>query len=107
MKNGTASEIWRHRVQEFLKTNQTQASWCKENNYAPKTFSYWFRRFKEQLLPIEKPKVNFIPIKIQSEIMSTPAAPIVIRIGAAEIEIKSGFDTKLLSEVVKVLEAIC
>lgn len=107
MKNGTASEIWRHRVEEFLKTNQTQASWCKENDYPPKTFSYWFRRFREQLLPIESPKVNFIPIKVQSEIISTPAAPIVIKIGAATIEIRSAFDSKLLSEVVKTLEAIC
>lgn len=107
MKNGTASEIWKQRVAEFLKTNQTQASWCKENNYAPKTFSYWVRRFKEQLSPIEKPKVNFMPIKVQNETAPTSAAPIVIMIGAASIEIRSGFDSKLLSEIVKTLEAIC
>ena len=107
MKNGAASEIWKQRVEEFLKTNKTQTSWCKENNYPPKTFSYWVRKFKEQILPIEKPKVNFMPIKVQSETRPTPAVPIVIRIGASSIEIRSGFDAKLLSEVVKTLEAIC
>lgn len=107
MKNGTASEIWKSRVEEFLRTDKTQASWCKENNLAPKTFSYWYRRFKEQLFSIEKPKVNFMPIKVESELIPAPAVPIVIKIGATSIEIKSGFDAKLLSEVVKTLEAIC
>ncbi|MCX8167289.1 MAG: hypothetical protein N3E37_05570 [Candidatus Micrarchaeota archaeon] len=107
MKNAASSEIWKSRVEEFLKTNKTQASWCKENNYAPKTFSYWFRRFKDQLLPIEKTKVNFIPIKVQNEIPPTPVPSIVIKIAAATIEVRSGFDAKLLQEVVKSLEAIC
>lgn len=107
MKNATPSEIWKKRVEEFLKTNKTQASWCKENNYAIKTFNFWFRRFKKQSSTIQSPVVNFIPIKVQNETTPISVSPIVIKITSATIEVRTGFDSKLLLEVVRTLGEIC
>lgn len=48
-------------------------------------------------------EMKWIPVSVED----TRASKLNIKIGSAVIEVESGFDAKLLTEVIKTLDATC
>ena len=51
-------------------------------------------------------KPQWLPVRVE-ETASASAGPILVRVGAAAIEVRQGFDPSLLAEVVRALKTLC
>lgn len=99
-------EEWRNRVISFLKTGKTQAQWSKENNINPKQLSYWVSKFrKEDANKKKNTNAKFIKANIITDTKAY-TENINIRIGCTEIELRTGFNKKLLVEIIETLRTV-
>ena len=97
---------WTARVAEFKVSGLSQTAWCKTKNINNRTFSYWVTKSKNTTQQKVK-QSNWIALK-SSELEQKPKSPsITVKIGQAALEINSDFDPKLLSNILKVLNALC
>jgi hypothetical protein len=103
----TAKENRRHewavRVADYKASGLTMSTWCAANQCTIHQLKYWLRKpnnvFSSNTLT---PSTNWVPLTVSSPIPSNPT--LVVRIGQACIEIRTGFDPRLLREVVHALE---
>lgn len=95
--------LWSSRVEAFTASGLTQAEFCKNNDYKIKQFNYWLRKFRKLDMTPQGNDMKWIPVNVEA----SKTAKLNIKIGSAVIEVESGFDAKLLSEVLKALGAIC
>lgn len=96
-------QFWSSRVDTFKASGLTQAQFCKNNGYKVKQFNYWLRKFRELNNGSNNNEMKWIPVSVEDPRVSK----LNIRIGSAVIEVESGFDAKLLTEVIKTLGAVC
>ncbi len=105
MANTELREEWERRIAVFRSSGQTQVEWCKINNLNLHQLKYWLKK-------IERPdsnhdtNPNWIPVNLEDSSIENNAG-LVVRIGAASIEVKPGFNAAILADVVKTLKSIC
>jgi hypothetical protein len=110
MERGSLAELnkqWFSTVDEFKKSNLSQAEFCRVNKYNPRQFNYWYRKFKnsktiEDVGQPERPKWVSVDIAASNNNDS-----LKVQIGSAKIDINPGFNKHLLLEVVEVLNRLC
>jgi len=96
---------WEKRIAEYRASGQSVKEWCIANGVKPQRLWYWLRRTRENL---ETRSTTWLPVEVGSPFLGEQAnAGLVVRVGKASIEVKPGFDTELLSTVVRVLSGIC
>jgi hypothetical protein len=101
-----AKDQWKTRVDEFKASGLSQTAWCKTKNINLRTFSYWITKFKNNTQQKVK-QPNWIALKSNEIEKKTESSPLTVKIGKAVLEIDTEFDPKLLSDVLKVLNALC
>lgn len=97
-------EEWEKRIEAYKSSGQSATKWCAEHNLRPNQLWYWLRKFKEEATESSTTKWVSLPV---SDTIDDPAERLYIRVGQAVIEIKSGFDPVLLSQVVRTLKTLC
>ena len=95
-------EIWRARVADFRASGQSGATWCAVHQIKEHQLWYWTRRFPVEV-PSPSSSPNFVPIEVKNE----PSEPLLVRVGAVTIEVRPGYDPRLLREVVQALATPC
>jgi hypothetical protein len=103
---------WQARFAAYRSSGLTMIAWCAENQCSVEQLKYWFYKIKRTSLqatstPLTSP-VQFVPlaaVDLPGSVSSVP--PLILHIGKARIELHSGFDAKLLSEVIHVLAPSC
>lgn len=90
-------------VARFLKSHQTQASWCKENSVAVSTLYRWLQEYKKN-----QKEVKFVPLDIKHiKSVDTPtkkviaANTILIEIGACKIHMSEHTAIPLIIQLMK------
>lgn len=106
MKKEEVRNQWIARVDEFNASGLSQTAWCKEKNINLRTFSHWITKFKNNTQPKVK-KSNWITLKSNELEKKTKNSKITVKIGKAVLDIDSEFDPKHLSDILKVLNALC
>ena len=103
------SEMWEKLVKEYKTSDMNIPDWCNLNNIKPNTFRYWLYKKKSDSVILSKSEtINWIPIIIEDDkYQSTTDKILVVKIGAAAIEVSEGFNKKLLQEIISVLVASC
>ncbi len=96
------------------------AGWCRAEGVPVKSFYYWRRKSAEP----DQPESGFgtpgssalsgarTPASSQGWIAVGPQSfeegcPLTLRVGSVSIEVSNGFDRRLLSDVIGLLEARC
>lgn len=64
---------------------------------------YWMRKLKKVHAAATPSSKSFIPLTTIGSIAMTSPSLLVVRVGSASIELRSGFDPQLLREAVEVL----
>ena len=106
MKKEEVRNQWIDRVAEFKASGLSQTAWCKTKNINLRTFSHWVTKSKNNTQQKGK-QSNWIALK-SSELEQKPkSSSITVKIGQAALEINSDFDPQLLSNILKVLNALC
>lgn len=96
---------WEQRISAYKESGLTQVKWCEANDVSIHQFKYWYRKIRDRQL-MSKANNQWVPVIIEDP---KPVADesLQIKIGAASIEVKSGFSPSLLAEVIKVLKREC
>lgn len=97
---------WIDRVEEFKKSGQTQAIWCKERNINLRTFNYWYCKFKNTG-DKQNNTANWLSVKLDKALKEPVASVLSIKVGNAVVEVNKEVDADHLLKVLKVLNSIC
>ena len=90
-------DLWAARITEFKGSGQSVRAWCTDQGINPRQLWYWLKKEKQESA---EPKLSWLPLDLSDESLQNA---LVIRIGRVVIDVKPGFDPKLLLDVVKTL----
>lgn len=100
---------WIACIADYKTRRLTMVAWCAAQHVTKTQLKYWLRKLKDEvhsedvIIP-----TRWVPLTVANSIQSTISAPpLFVHIGQAHIEIRTGFDPRLLREVVQALEAPC
>jgi len=99
-------ETWRQRVTEYRASGQSGAAWCAAQGIKPHLLYYWTQQFASPPEACATSK-QWQAVLVSGRQRGKAQGIIVVRIGAATIELPPDFDDKVLANVVRVLAAVC
>ncbi|HYF78312.1 MAG TPA: helix-turn-helix domain-containing protein [Symbiobacteriaceae bacterium] len=105
-RRGMAEE-WVSRINDYRASGETVVDWCERNQFTTKQFYYWMRKLNKanrQTPAAGSPK--WVALSVQ-EPAPDPGPAILVRIGAATVEVRAGFDATVFTEVARTLKALC
>ncbi len=102
---GNPKNDWCAIIAAYKTSGQSQTEWCRINNIALSNFRYWLQK-EQKKAAIPKEASEWLTLAV-SELEPNQNQRLTLQIGSVRIEVNPEFDTKLLSEVVKTLIAIC
>ncbi len=95
-------EQWKQRILDYQESGLTMKAWCAARDIPFHQLKYWTRKLSMGRRKRQSTSwVTVTPILDPSPQEHT----LVVRMGAASIDIHPGFDPSLLSQVVRALEA--
>jgi hypothetical protein len=99
---------WESRVVSFKSSGMGVTVWCKANDVNKERFKYWlYKQNKRKTEPAAKKSKQWIAIETTPVTLMKQENMLIINVGKASIQIKPGFDSVLLGDVVKALAGSC
>ena len=99
-------QVWAERVAEFEASGQSTTEWCSERGIKVAQLRYWLRKYRHQKSePSNLVNTHWQPLEVDSGAANEDR--LQVRGGNAAIEVKPGFNKKLLQEVVGALVETC
>jgi hypothetical protein len=100
---------WRALLAAQSQSGLSVAGWCREEGVPVKSFYYWRRKSSEPDQPqscvgTAVPAHGWIAVAPES---LEEGRPLTLRVGSVSIDVSNGFDRRLLSDVLGLLEARC
>ena len=118
MTHAKSRKLWQARVAEYEASGLTMRKWCERNGFRDGQLRYWLKKAREA-----DQNQSWACVELVGEGVADAANPAVmstglnrtaacepgltVRVGAATIEVRSGFDSALLSEVLRVVTSTC
>lgn len=93
---------WEARLADYRASGLSKVKWCKDHGVNVKQLYYWLNRFRDAEAHPEMP-AQWAQVTVAEP--GVPAAALAVRVGNAVIEVRSGFDPELLTNVVRALQA--
>ncbi|MGI6284867.1 helix-turn-helix domain-containing protein [Neomoorella humiferrea] len=109
MTKAERQKLWEDRITAYQKSGQSVREWCAtQEGVSPRQLWYWLRKYKNQneVSPV-KTANRWLPVEINDHAPIEKIHTLQVKIGPATIEVRPGFDPALLSQVAKVLVALC
>ncbi|MCY9663670.1 IS66 family insertion sequence element accessory protein TnpB [Paenibacillus alginolyticus] len=97
-------EIWTARIAAYRASGQTMKAWCAEHDLTLHQLKYWLYKAQRQVQSVPS-ATAFRPVAVTGGIAATES--LWIHVGAARIDVRSGFEPKLLRDVVAALTPLC
>jgi hypothetical protein len=99
---------WEVRVSDFKASGLKMTHWCAANHVDLEQMKYWIRKFKNAAISSTLSSAQtFIPLTAIDSATRTGTSSLVVQVGLASIELRSGFDPQLLREAVAALSRSC
>ena len=107
-------DMWKKRVEDYQASGFSAARWCRENRIPESTFWTWKQRVMGAKAAATSETKSSTPkeatprwVAISEEEPALETAVLTIRLGAIGIEVKPGYDEKLLQHVIQTLMPLC
>jgi hypothetical protein len=94
---------WSARVEEWRASGKTAPEFAQGQGFESSTLRYWASRLKHLPPSLSKPVPRVRMVRVRWTPPAVVAAPLVVGIGAARVEVRSGFDRVLLRQLVEAL----
>ncbi len=107
MTKAERQKEWESRIAEYRASGQSVKEWCTANDIKPERLWYWLRKHRIKKDSSLKETTQWLPVEVSKQSPMEQGNALLIRVGGAYIEVKPGFDPALLSEIVRVLVALC
>jgi hypothetical protein len=99
--------FWKKHVEEYKASGLTREAYSKRKRIKVYQLDYWRKKISRRGKAPESISANqWLPVKISDE-PTDKDVPIDLWIGPVRIEIKRGFDPKLLAALVRAVGAGC
>lgn len=105
MTNLELKKEWEARIAAYKSSGQSGAAWCAANQINLHQFYYWKRRLTSDDQP-KSQSTNWLSFNISNS-SDIHSDHILIRIGEVAIQVKQGYDPKLLLTIIQTLRASC
>ncbi len=96
---------WKHHIDSWQETGLTQAEYCRQHNLKHHQLVYWKKRFFKT-----ETDVSFVPLKFEDLLdLSTRQEPASLTLAINnyfKIEIRAGFDPRLLRQLIFALQGL-
>ncbi len=89
--------FWETTIAEFKASGQSVLTWCADQNLRPHQLWYWLRKEKQTS---SENALSWLPLDLSDAGLQSS---ILVRVGRVAVEVRPGFDPKLLLDVVKTL----
>jgi hypothetical protein len=106
MSNEVRLELWRARVDDYRSSGLSAPKWCQKNEVTLHQLRYWVRRIRQ----IDQQPGGWARVEVRGDGPSGSVdggSALTVRVGAASIDVRPGFDSSLLSEVLTVVARVC
>ncbi|MHB9038087.1 MAG: IS66 family insertion sequence element accessory protein TnpA [Armatimonadota bacterium] len=111
MTHARSRGLWQARVADYDASGLTMREWCERNGFRDGQLRYWLKRARDAGESQSWACVELVDEGISGRTESNPLAAdgvqVTVRVGSATVEVRSGFDPSLLSEVLRVVVATC
>lgn len=97
---------WQERIAAYKASGLSQSAFCREQNISLRQLSYWLRKENLKFSPT-KASPTWVPLEINMQEDSHPGNTLLVKVGAATVEVKPGFNQKLLLDVVRTMSVLC
>ncbi len=97
---------WDERVRAWRSSGQPAEDYAEGRGFAASTLRWWSSRFSRGAVSIPPPvEKGTPPVRMMRILPVTraPAGAVTVRVGAAEFDVRAGFDHVLVRELVEVL----
>jgi hypothetical protein len=104
-------DLWQARVLDYESSGLTMREWCERNGVRDGQLRYWLTKARKASKSGSWACLELVGDGIlgarKSNEMAAGDPGVAVRVGSALIEVRSGFDPSLLSEVLRVVVATC
>ena len=113
MTHARSRGVWQARVAEYDSSGLTMREWCRRNGFRDGQLRYWLKKARDAGNGRSQ---SWACVELVDDGTSGSREPsgcaagepgLSVRVGAATIEVRSGFDSALLSELLRVVVATC
>lgn len=104
MSSAELQKEWQARVSEFEASGMSAAAWAAATGIGVHKLLYWSKKFQSSA-PQPTGCPQWLPIEFGSSSSSEDC--LKVRVGQAVVEVRTGFDPGLLTEVVRSLSKLC
>jgi transposase-like protein len=103
----TKREEWKKRITEFRASGLTGAAWCAMHGVKPHQLYYWLQQMPVPKAAPEAAPSQWMPLVVGEDQQQESPAGVRVRVGRAIVEVQPRFDPVLLTDVMRVLTALC
>ena len=97
--------FWKQHIDSWQETGLTQAEYCRQHNLKHHQLVYWKKRFLKT-----ETEVSFVPLKFEDLLdlsaQQQPASLTLVINNQFKIEIRAGFDSQLLRQLILALRGL-
>jgi hypothetical protein len=98
-------EYWKEQIEHWQRSGLSQTEYCRRHNLKRHQLAYWKKRFLKAASD-----VSFVPVKLDA-VLDIPAQPVNSSLSLIinhhfKVEIRAGFDTRLLRQVIVAIQGI-
>jgi len=97
---------WKERIAAYRASGLSQVAFCREQDISLRQLSYWLRK-EAKKETVTATSTRWLPVEINNQGAASENNSLQIKMGPASIEIRPGFDQKLLLDVLKTLKVLC
>ncbi|MBM7581194.1 transposase-like protein [Caldicoprobacter guelmensis] len=96
---------WKARIEAYKASDLSAREFCRQHDITTRQLYYWLR--KETLKEQTGNTVQWLSVSLNSQEDTSLSDFLTVKVGPDAIEVRQGFNEKLLLHVVKVLSALC
>jgi len=96
MSNFLGEDYWQRHVRSCIESGSTQAAYCRQHGLVTHQFGYWFRKLNGKF------DATWLPVVIEQPVTSA-SINLSLR-GDRVLQIESGFDERLLKQIIVAVE---
>jgi len=106
MTKAERQKEWENRIAAYKASGWSTKEWCAAHDLKPHQLWYWLRKHRLTDSPtIVSPR--WLPMELSDPEPESQVNTLLVKVGHATVEVKPGFNSSLLSDVVRTLALLC
>jgi ABC-type polysaccharide/polyol phosphate transport system ATPase subunit len=106
MTHKERKQQWEARIEAYKSSGLSKKEFCKQHNISVRQLYYWLKKesIKEEQA---RNTIQWLQVNLNNQEDKSDNNFLKVKVGPAVIEVRQGFNEKLLLDIVKVLSTLC